>query len=88
MFGGWRDDWLLPEHAQWNIEQRLASIRCPLLILQGEDDEYGTLAQVEALQKRVGGPTQTVLIPGCGHSPHLQAKERTVREMARFIAQL
>ena len=88
VFSGWRDDWLLPEHAGWNIEASLPAITAPLLIVQGEQDEYGTLAQVEALRNGVSGPVDCVLIPGCGHSPHLQAKERVLREMARFISGL
>ena len=88
MFCGWRDEWLLPQFDQWNIEASLPAVRCPVLIVQGEADEYGTLDQVEAVRRGVSGPTKTVLIPGCGHSPHLQDKERVVREMAGFIAGL
>lgn len=88
VFGGWRDDWLLPEHGQWNVEAALPGVRCPVLVVQGEEDEYGTLAQVEAIRRGVSGPVASVLIPGCGHSPHLQAKERMVEEIARFIAAL
>ena len=88
VFYGWRDDWLLPEFGAWSIEARLSSIACPLLIVQGEDDEYGTLLQVEALEKGVSGKTQSVLIAGCGHTPHLQAKERTLQEMVRFVSGL
>jgi pimeloyl-ACP methyl ester carboxylesterase len=88
VFGCWSDDWLLPQHGKWNIEATLPAITCPLLVIQGEDDEYGTLAQVEALCSGVSGRVESVLIPGCGHSPHLQAKQRVVEEMARFIAGL
>lgn len=85
MFNGWRDDWLLPRYREWNIESSLRSIRCPLLAMQGEDDEYGTAAQPEAIAAGVSGRADIVLIPGCGHNPHHQARERVLAEMRRFI---
>jgi pimeloyl-ACP methyl ester carboxylesterase len=88
MFYGWHDDWLSPEHGQWNMEAALPSIRCPVLVVQGEADEYGTLAQVEAIVKGVSGRVETLLVPECGHSPHLQFKDHVAREVARFIAGL
>jgi pimeloyl-ACP methyl ester carboxylesterase len=53
--------------------------------MQGEDDEYGTIAQVEAIAGGVSGRVERVLIPACGHTPHHQAGERTLSEMKRFI---
>lgn len=85
MFEGFKDDWLLPRHREWNIESRLHSIRCPVLVMQGEDDEYGTIAQVEAIAAGVSGRVERALIPACGHSPHHQARERVLSEMKRFI---
>ena len=85
MFNGFKDDWLLPRYREWNIESCLQNICCPLLVMQGEDDEYGTIAQVEAITVGVSGPVERVLIPGCGHNPHLQAGERVLSEMKRFI---
>lgn len=85
MFCGFKDDWLQPRYREWNIEACLQNIRCPLLVIQGEDDEYGTAAQVEAITAGVSGPVGSVLIPGCGHSPHHQARERVIGEMIRFI---
>lgn len=85
MFYGFKDDWLLPRYREWNIESLLQSIRCPLLVMQGVDDEYGTVAQVEAIAGRVSGPVERVLIPACGHNPHHQARERVLGEMKRFI---
>jgi pimeloyl-ACP methyl ester carboxylesterase len=88
VFRSWSTTWMSPEHRTWDITPLLRSITAPLLAIQGENDEYGTIAQVEAIRAGVSGPTEVVLIPGCGHSPHLQARERTVEEMARFIARL
>ena len=68
-FWGWNDIWLDPAFRTWSIEDRLAGIRSPLLAVQGEDDEYGTMAQVEGIARRV--PQARLLkLPACGHSPH------------------
>ncbi len=68
-FHGWNDVWLDPNFRQWNIESCLARIRCPVLAVQGEDDEYGTMAQIDAIARRV--PQARLLkLPACGHSPH------------------
>ena len=88
MFYSWKDDWLLPCYREWNIASSLQSIRCPVLVMQGEDDEYGTVAQVEAVAGGVSGRAERVLIPGCGHNPHHQARERVLSEMKRFIEEL
>ena len=85
MFDGFKDDWLLPRYRDWNIQSCLPSIRCPLMVIQGEDDEYGTVAQVDAIAGGVSGPVESVLIPACGHNPHFQARERVIAEMKRFI---
>jgi pimeloyl-ACP methyl ester carboxylesterase len=68
-FYGWNDIWLDPAFREWNIEDCLPRIRCPLLAVQGEDDVYGTMAQVDAIARHV--PQASVLkLAGCGHSPH------------------
>lgn len=88
MFYRWYDEWLLPAYGNWNVEAHLSSIRCPVLVIQGKDDEYGTVSQVESICGRVAGRAESVLIPACGHNPHLQARQIVLREMTRFIAGL
>ncbi|MDD5285280.1 MAG: alpha/beta hydrolase [Desulfuromonadaceae bacterium] len=88
MFHGWADIWLLPENLSWNMEAVLSRITCPMLIVQGEQDEYGTLAQVEAIVRGVSGRTKTLVIPDCAHSPHLQALETTLNGMVQFVESL
>jgi len=68
-FHGWNDIWLDPAFRAWNIEDRLPLIRCPLLAVQGEDDEYGTMAQVGAIARLVPR-SRLLMLPACGHSPH------------------
>lgn len=84
-FWGWNDVWLDPQFRSWNIEAYLDSIRCPVLVIQGKDDEYGTLRQVEAIQARV--PQAEVLLQkDCRHSPHRDQPAATLERIATFMA--
>jgi pimeloyl-ACP methyl ester carboxylesterase len=83
-FYGWNDVWLSPAFRDWNIEREIAPIRCPVLAVQGEDDEYGTLEQIRALARRLP-KTRLLVIPKCGHSPHRDQPEILSREAGRFI---
>lgn len=85
LFRGWADTWLSPEFRNWNIEDYLPEITSPLLVIQGEEDEYGSEAQMEAIISQVSGPARSLLVPGCGHTPHHQARAVVLEEMARFI---
>jgi len=86
-FRGWNDIWLDPQFRDWNIEEYLAAISCPTLVIQGEDDEYGTPAQVEAIQRRMPA-TQTLILPRCGHSPHRDQPSLTLDAISKFVATL
>lgn len=88
LFRGWSDVWLAPGYRQWSIEGTLCAIRCPVLVIQGEEDEYGSALQMEAILNRVSGRGERLLIPRCGHIPHHQARETVLGEMTRFIAGL
>jgi pimeloyl-ACP methyl ester carboxylesterase len=88
IFYRWADRWLSSAYRTWNILEDLPKITCPVLVLQGEDDEYGTRAQVEGIARQVSGPVRVKLIPDCGHTPHFQAKEAVLLEMTRFIEKL
>ena len=83
-FRGWNDAWLSPAFRAWNIEAELDAIACPLLAVQGEDDEYGTLEQVRAIARRLP-KTRLLVIPNCGHSPHRDQPALLATEAARFI---
>lgn len=88
-FRGWSEIWLHPDFRRWNIEDVLPGVRCPLLLIQGEDDQYGTVAQVEAIARQVSGPVQTVMLPDCAHAPHQsQQKDATIAAIARFLDSL
>jgi len=85
-FHGWNGVWLDPGFRAWNIEEYLPRVTVPVLVVQGEADEYGTLAQVEAVRGGAAGPVETVVLPGVGHSPHRDAPEATLGAMARFVS--
>lgn len=87
-FWGWNRIWLDAEFRHWNIEALLPRVRVPTLVIQGSDDPYGTLAQVDAIQARAGGPVQTLVLEECGHSPHRDHPEAVLRAMASFIKSL
>jgi pimeloyl-ACP methyl ester carboxylesterase len=87
-FWGWNDIWLHPAFRQWNIESCLSSITCPMLLIQGADDQYGTLAQLDAIASQVRGPVERTILPDCAHSPHVDQKEATLEAIARFVARL
>lgn len=85
VFDAWHLTWLSDWFQCWSIEYVLPSIECPLLILQGTDDSYGTVDQVETIASKVSGKCRKLMIENCGHSPHHDQKE-TVRDvMAGFI---
>ena len=84
-FAAWRDVWLRPEFRRWNIEASLPRVHAPALVIQGEDDEYGTVAQVDAIRRQLGAPCQTLLFPECGHAPHRDQPERTLAAMIAFV---
>lgn len=86
-FWGWNDVWLNPDFRAWNIEEFLPGIRCPVLAIQGEDDEYGTLAQIHGIRDQVP-QTQSCVLPDCRHSPHKDQPDRVIEAMAGFIEEL
>jgi pimeloyl-ACP methyl ester carboxylesterase len=87
-FRGWNDIWLHPEFRAWNIEDVLAGVRCPVLAIQGADDEYGTLAQIDAIERGVAGPFERLVLSNCKHAPHRDQEQATLDAMARFIARV
>lgn len=87
-FRGWCEAWLDPAFRRWNLEVYLPQVTAPTLVIQGEDDAYGTIAQVQAIAGGVVGPVETLLLAGCGHSPYRERPEETLAATARFVGQL
>jgi pimeloyl-ACP methyl ester carboxylesterase len=84
-FHGWCDTWLDPGFRDWNIERSLPAVCVPVLAMQGADDQYGTPAQVEAIARRVSGLAEKLLIPGAGHSPHVDRPDVVIEAISRFV---
>lgn len=85
MFSAWADTWLNPAFRNWSVEDKLPAIKAPVLLVQGEDDEYGTSEQLRRIEAGVGGDAETLLIPGCGHSPHAEKREEVFEATLHFI---
>ncbi|MES2525200.1 MAG: alpha/beta hydrolase [Gemmatimonadota bacterium] len=83
----WIDVWLSPGFRDWNIERYLQHITCPVLALQGADDEYGTPAQTRAIVDGVRGPARAHLLPSVGHTPHRAATDEVIRLTAAFLTE-
>ncbi|HTX60143.1 MAG TPA: alpha/beta hydrolase [Verrucomicrobiae bacterium] len=84
-FYGWNDVWLSPEFRDWNIEAYAARVRAPVLAVQGLDDEYGTLLQLERLRERAQADVDCLLLAGCGHAPHLERPASVEAAVAGWI---
>jgi pimeloyl-ACP methyl ester carboxylesterase len=82
----WVDTWLSPAFRDWNIEAELRRIRCPVLALQGSNDEYGTEAQVLAITRGVAYGSRSIIFPGLGHVPHREDPDAVVSIVADFVA--
>jgi pimeloyl-ACP methyl ester carboxylesterase len=86
-FWGWNRIWLDPAFRSWNIESLLPSIRSPILVIQGEDDEYGTAEQVASIARALPN-SQSQLLPACRHSPHRDQPQAVLAAARHFIARL
>jgi pimeloyl-ACP methyl ester carboxylesterase len=86
-FLGWTNIWLDPEFRSWNIEEYLPSIQAPVLLIQGEEDPFGTTRQIESIQTKSGGPVEVFLIPRCGHRPHVEKSQETTTRVVAFLHQ-
>jgi pimeloyl-ACP methyl ester carboxylesterase len=85
MFRSWQSVWLSDEFRGWNIEEYLPGILCPVLAIQGEDDRLCAIEQFERIVSRVTGPSKSLRIPGCGHTPHREARNLVLKEMRESI---
>ena len=85
-FWGWNDIWLHPDFPAWNIEALLPEVACPVLAIQGLDDEYGTIEQIERIERSVAD-LRRVELAQCGHSPHRDQAEAVLAATARFLAE-
>ncbi|HZM36627.1 MAG TPA: alpha/beta hydrolase [Burkholderiales bacterium] len=88
-FYGWADVWLDPDFERWDIRQDyLPKVRCPVLGIQGHDDEYGTMAQLDEMARRVAGRCELAKLENCGHSPFRDQPDKVLSRITSFIETL
>jgi pimeloyl-ACP methyl ester carboxylesterase len=87
-FRGWNGAWLDPEFRQWDISEYLAYIRVPILVVQGEDDRYGTVKQIAVAQDECYCPVEVTLLPGAKHAPQREVPEKTLSVVSDFVARV
>ncbi|HXU34135.1 MAG TPA: alpha/beta hydrolase [Thermoanaerobaculia bacterium] len=84
-FWGWNRAWLDPGFRDWNLEEFLPGIEIPVLVIQSESDPYGTLAQVDAIERGVRGPFSRLILSECGHAPQKDRPEETTAAVVDFV---
>jgi pimeloyl-ACP methyl ester carboxylesterase len=85
-FWNWNDIWLNASFRDWNIHKETSRIRCPILAVQGEQDEYGTMAQIDEIAALTPA-TQLLKLKECGHSPHRDQPGRLIDAVSQFVRQ-
>ncbi|AWN49638.1 alpha/beta hydrolase [Methylobacterium terrae] len=81
----WTETWLDPAFAGWTLDEDLARVRCPLLALHGDRDEYGSRAYPDRIARHAGGRSEVVLIEDCGHVPHRERPDAVLQAVTRFL---
>jgi pimeloyl-ACP methyl ester carboxylesterase len=87
-FLGWADIWLEPEFRAWSIEGLVAGVEAPMLLIQGEDDEYGTLDQLDRIETRAEAPVSRLVLAKCGHAPHRDQETAVADAIVEFAHDL
>ena len=85
VLSAWIDTWLSPQFANWSVRDELRSVRCPLLCLHGDRDEFGSLRHLEVAREFSGSATETRVLQGLGHVPHREDPESVLMQVARFL---
>lgn len=85
MFRGWSDIWLNSEFRAWNIEASVKTCTAPMLLIQSRDDPYGTIAQIDSIEKHAPAPVEKLLLSDCGHSPHVDRRDATLDAITDFV---
>jgi len=87
VFRSWSDLWLDPGFASWSVEEGLETVTAPLLLVHGADDQYGSVEQLERIERRVRGPVRRAILP-TAHSPHLDRPDLVLPETIAFLEQV
>jgi len=81
----WTEVWLSPGFSSWSLEEQLAQVRCPVLAIHGDLDEYGSVEFPRRIASRVSGPSELAILKGCGHVPHRERREEVLRLTSSFL---
>lgn len=87
-FCGWNDAWLDPGFKAWNIEEAVTRWRVPALLIQGIDDQYGTLKQIRSIEARSAAPVESLILEACRHSPQIDQPQATLDAIVAFCAKV
>jgi pimeloyl-ACP methyl ester carboxylesterase len=87
-FRGWSDIWLDPAFLSWRLDDEARALNIPTLLVQGTDDEYGTLAQIDRIEQLAPGPVEHLVLDNCGHSPHRDQEAAVLAAIVSFAAHL
>ena len=87
-FHGWSDIWLDPAFLNWRLDDEASALSIPTLLIQGRDDEYGTLAQIDRIEQLSRGPVERLVLDDCGHSPHRDQEAAVLAAIVSFAARL
>lgn len=87
-FRGWNEAWLNPEFKDWNVSEVIDYLRIPVLAIQGRDDRYGTVAQIEEIENRIYSPLDVEILEDCGHAPHLEQAQKTLACVSDYVRRL
>lgn len=87
LFYAWANTWLHPDFKSWDIRNEIQEFTIPVLAIQGENDQYGTKEQVHSIILNKG-PRKGMILPSCGHHPHLEKKETVVREIEKWLKEI
>jgi pimeloyl-ACP methyl ester carboxylesterase len=87
-FRGWNDVWLDPKFKDMNVADCIDHWRIPVLAIQGQEDQYGTLAQIDEIEARIYSPLDVAILEQCGHAPHFEQPQKTLKVIVDFTATL
>ena len=87
-FRGWNDAWLNPAFADWDVTDAIGYLRVPALVIQGRQDQYGTLAQVQAIADQSYAPVDTLVLDDCRHAPQFEQPDAVLAAVRAFTGRL
>lgn len=88
MLDAWTEVWLSPDVLSWNLDGHLGNVRCPVLAIHGDSDEYGSVEVPRRITSKVSGPSELAILDHCGHVPHRERKQEVLRLASSFLERI